>query len=74
MMRSSEQDTAYLRGGSLGEQSEGKKNKGVGLSHYKNADNIVSGTGRGVSANQEDGSGMNSELPKINIQLQQTKF
>ena len=51
MMRSSEQDTAYLRGGSLGEQSEGKKNKGVGLSHYKNADNIISGTGRGVSSN-----------------------
>ena len=72
MMRSSEQDTAYLRGGSVGEQSEGKKNKGVGLSHYKNADNIVSGTGR--QASQEDGSGMNSDLPKINIQLQQTKF
>ena len=72
-MRSSEQDTAYLRGGSIGDQSEGRKNKGVGLSHYKKADNIISGSGLGGNeiriSNQEDGSGANSDLPKINIEL-----
>ena len=37
MIRSSEQGTAYLRGASIGESVDGGRNKGVGLSHYKNA-------------------------------------
>ena len=86
-MRSSEHGTAYIRGGSVGDQSEGMQNKGVGLSHYKNAEKIVSG-GAGLRGSnnevripagvgdrqQEDatsGGMINSDLSKINIQLHQ---